>query len=176
MVCGVVSRTRCRKGKKKRVLSLSLRGCCVQCNLIKNWKGPMQNSQSVEKFPLGGFGAGRPFLIVGNSLARLSGRVCVVAKSQQHQQSRLQVCQSAGTVRCGTVRYGTVRHSTVRPSIAQYPPSSACPGGWFWYGKYLAGQPGRLLDQVLISLAGLVNLKRKSPKTPRHHRRDEWSP
>lgn len=76
----------------------------------------------------------------------------------------LQVCQSAGTVRCGTVRYGTVRHSTVRPSTARYLPSSACPGGWFWYGKYLAGQPGRLLDQVLISLAGLVNLKRKKPQ------------
>lgn len=62
-------------------------------------------------------------------------------------------------MRYGAVRYGTAQHST-----AQYPPSSACPGGWFWYGKYLAGQPGRLLDQVLISLAGLVNLKRKKPQ------------
>lgn len=35
VVCGVVSRTRFRKGKKKRVLSLSLWGCCAQCKLSK---------------------------------------------------------------------------------------------------------------------------------------------
>jgi hypothetical protein len=40
----------------------------------------MQNSQSVEKFPLGGLGAGTPFLIVGNSLAR-PGLVVAVEKA-----------------------------------------------------------------------------------------------
>lgn len=123
----------------------------------------MQNSQSVEKFPLGGFGAGRPFLIVGNSLARLRGvcsRKVAAAPAPAVAVAGLPVCRQ-GTVRCGTVRYGTVRHSTVRPSIGQYPPSSACPGGWFWYGKYLAGQPGRLLDQVLISSIS-------KGKAPRH--------
>lgn len=114
---------------------------------------------------MGGFGAGRPFLIVGNSLARLRG-ACVGSRSCKSQQHPARGCRSASLqARCGTARYGTAQYGPVQPST---PPSSAClpacPGGWFWYGKYLAGQPGRLLDQVLISLAGLVNLKRKKPQ------------
>ncbi|KAH8780027.1 hypothetical protein F5883DRAFT_194346 [Diaporthe sp. PMI_573] len=116
------------KERKQRVFSLSPWGRCKQCNLAKFGRGPMQNSQSVEKFPLGGFGAGTPFLIVGNSLAR--PRRSLESSSQEHQQASrgCRSCQSAGTVRCGTVRvrYGTAQHST-----AQYPlPLPARVGGF----------------------------------------------
>lgn len=173
VVCGVVSRTRFRKGKKKRVLSLSLWGCCVQCNLAKFGRGRCKIPKVWRSFPWADSGGNT--LPYSRKLPRQAfGGVCSQSQSKSQQRQYQQV---AVAVRCGTVRYGTVRHSTVRPSIAQYTPSSACPGGWFWYGKYLAGQPGRLLDQVLISLAGLVNLKRKKPQDNQGTMgRDGWSP
>lgn len=116
-VCGVWCRVEdeVSQRKEKEGSLLSLWGCCVQCNLAKFGRGRCKNSQSVEKFPLGGFGAGRPFLIVGNSLARLRG-VCS-RKCRSSTSSR--GCRSAslqaryGAVRCGTVRYGTAQYGPV---------------------------------------------------------------
>lgn len=163
------------KGKKEG-FPLYLFGVAAgKCNLAKFGRGRRWKIPKCGEVSLGQFGAGTPFPY-SRKLPRSPGfgRLCSRSRKwqwqrqqQQQQRSRLQsaVCTSAGTVRCGTVRYDTVRHSTVRLSTAQYPPSSACPGGgWLWYGKYLAGQPGRLLDQVLIVRAGLVNLKRKKPQ------------
>lgn len=78
-VCGEWCRGRGRgvaKERKKRVLSLSPWGCCVQCNLMRFGKGQAQKFPKCGEVSLGRIRGGKTLPYSRKLPRQASGRVC----------------------------------------------------------------------------------------------------